>query len=292
MTRPHRALIIEDDPLFAENLQEIVKSLALESEIVDNKDDALAVLEREVICVVLLDLQIKLERRALRGHVEHGKSLLREIRRRYPDHPGLCYWLPILIVSGSAPSVPIAVDVMKDGADDLIQKPIVDDGHVSSAIRQHLAKSGRATHEMCLAGPVPRPLGADEGIVLSISGERVRRRTRVLVGSKSVLLPDRSLKVLLHLMVAKEKGGSVHKTDLGASAESGFKGISVLDEALRPALGDDVGIIANDYQGNYRLEDRVSIAECNAAKLARLEDREITRLAQDLQRLLESRRKV
>jgi ActR/RegA family two-component response regulator len=292
MTGMHRALIVEDDPLFAENLQEILNSLAFESEVVDNKSDAIAVLDRQAVCFILLDLHIKLERLAIRGHVEHGKSLLREIRHRYPDHPGLCYWLPVLIVSGSAPSVAIAVDVIKDGADDLIQKPLVDDGHVSNAIRQALGKSGRSTHEMCIAGPAPRPLGANESIVLSIPGDRVRRRTHVAIGSKVIPLPDRSLEVLLHLMVAHEKGGAVHKTDLGATNDKGFKGISVLRADLNPILGKNVNIITNDYQGHYKLADCVSITECNADQLARIGDREITRLARELQSLLEGRRKV
>ena len=90
----------------------------------DNREDALAALQNKSFCLILLDLQIKSAADAIKGHVEHGKALLRKIREKYGDHNGTAFWLPVLIVSGFAREVDEAVDVMKDGASDVIQKPL------------------------------------------------------------------------------------------------------------------------------------------------------------------------
>lgn len=291
MNERHRALIVEDDRTTAEDLAEILKSLGCDSVIADNKRDALAALQEKVFCFILLDLEIKGDPDSIKGHTEHGNSLLREIRRIHADHSGLCYWLPVLIVSGFAREVSAAVDVMKDGADDIIQKPFIA-RDISAKIRGALERSGRTTHSLCGEKPAPRVTDAGKGILLTIPGDQIRRRTRVVVGSRSVNLTNSSLKVLLALMVAHETGKDVHKRDLGARDDQGFKGISLLRAALQPALGEGIDIIDNDYHGNYRLKDEVRIGSCDTEKLAEIGDRRITELAQQLRRLDARRPKV
>lgn len=66
--------------------------------------------------------------------MEHGKSLLRSIRSKYGEHNGNCFALPVLIISGFAREADSAVEVMKDGASDVIQKPLKS-GLVSDRIR-------------------------------------------------------------------------------------------------------------------------------------------------------------
>jgi DNA-binding response OmpR family regulator len=285
----HLALIVEDDGTLAEDLAEILSSFACDSIIADNKRDAVASIRSNAFCFVLLDLEIKLEPDSIKGHTEHGNSLLREIRQLHADHTGRCYWLPILVVSGFAREVAAAVEVMKDGASDVIHKPFVG-REVSETIRRALEHSGRATHDRCAKKPAPRALDADEGLVLTIPGDRVRQRTLVRVGSRSVPLTDGSMRVLLHLMVGRVAGKAVHKRDLGASDDKGFKGISVLRDALKGALPDGADIIGNDYHGNYRLTDDVTIGSCNTEKLVEIADQRITDLAQQLRRRLDARR--
>jgi len=210
------------------------------------------------------------------------------MRQLHSDHTGLGFWLPIIIVSGFAREVDAAVEVMKDGATDVIHKPFVD-REVSDTIRRALARSGRATHDLCAAGPVAQGRDAGKGAVLAVPGDRVHRRTRVMVGSRSATLTDSSLKVLLRLMVAHEEKTVVHKRDLGASNDQGFKGISVLRDALKPALGEGVDLIRNDRHGNYHLADDVTISTCDAEKLAKIGDNGITQLGRDLRRLLDAR---
>jgi DNA-binding response OmpR family regulator len=285
----HLALIVEDDPATAEDLEEILKSLMYESIIVNNKRDALTLLQSQMFCFILLDLEIKHEPGSIKGHIAHGNSLLREIRTMHAEHTGRSYWLPILIVSGFAREAAAAVEVMKDGASDVIQKPFKSH-EVSAAILRALERSGRAIHNLCGEAPRSRVTDAGNPTVLAIPGDRTRRRTRVMVGASPIMLPDSSLRVLLHLIVAREAGRDVHKRDLGASADQGFKGISLLRAALQPALGEGVNIIDNDYHGNYRLTDGVTIGRCVTEKLAEIGDRKIAELARELQRQLDARR--
>src|SRR5216117_856030 len=123
MKTRHIALIVEDDKETAEDLVEILRSTECDSVIVDNHEDALSTLQSKSFCLILLDLQIKSASDSIKGHVEHGRALLRKIRQAHGDHNGIPFWLPVLIVSGFAREADEAVEVMKNGASDVIQKP-------------------------------------------------------------------------------------------------------------------------------------------------------------------------
>lgn len=281
MRERHIALVIEDDKETAEDLAEILLSIDCDSVVADNRADALIELQAKSFCLILLDLQIKSAPDSIKGHVEHGRALLRNIREKHGQHTGAAFWLPVVIVSGFAREVNEAVEVMKDGASDVVQKPL-DRQQVSERIRRALQASGRQTHERCHQLPPPQHLNLKDGIVIAIPGDRIGRRTRVTIASKSVQLTDNSLKVLLRLMVGKQKGDLVHKHDLGAAEDQGFKGISILRNELKGVLGD-VDIIKNHYHGNYSLESNVVIGECAIAKLLQIGDKTISILAKLLE---------
>ncbi len=289
MKGQHIALVVEDDRETAEDLREILTSIDCDSVVVDNAEDALVALQDKSFCLVLLDLQIKSASDSIKGHVEHGKALLRKIREKHVDHNGITFWLPVLIVSGFAREVNEAVDIMKDGASDVIQKPL-DSRQVSEGIRQALQASGRQTHDRCHEPPPTQHLTLKEGVVIAILGDRIRHRTRVTIASKPVDLTDASLKILLHLVVAQRTGVPVHKVDLGARADQGFKGISNLRNELRQVLGC-VEIIKNDYHGNYSFKENVKIGECAVDKLAKIGDRTISDLAAQLRQQAPNRHK-
>jgi CheY-like chemotaxis protein len=281
MTR-HRALIVEDDKPTAEDLADIVRALDCEPVVVDNKLDAVEVLKREMICFALLDLQIKIDRDSLRGNVVAGGSLVREVRRVYPDHAGTCYRLPILVVSGYAQDADSAVGVMKDGADDLIQKPF-ENRDVSERILHALERSGRSNHASCAAMST-RSETSSRALVIAFPGERERKRTRVVIGEKTVKLTDGMLWVWLQLVVAALAGKRVHKNDLGATDDQGFRGISELRKALEPALGEGVDIIGNDHNGNYWITEAIQLGDVDIEQLVSINDRRIARLAEQLRR--------
>ena len=78
----------------------------------------------------------------------------------------------MLIVSGFAREGDEAVDVMKDGASDVIQKPL-EISQVSQGIRQALQASGRQTHEQCRKAPPPQGPNLKDGVVIAIPGDRI-----------------------------------------------------------------------------------------------------------------------
>jgi len=288
MKERHLALIVEDDSATAADLTEILKSLDCDSMVANNKKDALALLAGNTFCFVLLDLQIKGDADSIKGHTEHGHSLLRAIRKANLDHPECSYWLPILIVSGFAREADAAVDVMKDGASDVIQKPLKG-RNVSEAIHRELVKSGRLSHDLCGSKPKRRSPRTGKGVTLAIPGDRDRRRIRIAVNEIPIPLPEKSLKVLLHLMVAHVTGALVHKRTLGAKGDQGLKDISRLRQELKPALEDGVEIIKTDYHGNFSLTENVTIGNCDVDKLTSIGDRQISALAAQLRNELEAR---
>lgn len=105
----------------------------------------------------------------------------------------------------------------------------------------------------------------------------------MMIDGTKIELTDSSLTVLLHLMVAHRMGGIVHKSDLGAREEQGFKGISILRNEIKPGLGLHSDIIENDYHGNYNLSADVTIGECATDKLLKIGDARISALARRLQ---------
>ena len=283
MKERHLALVVEDDPETAEDLGQILESVDCGSVIVDNAEDAEKRLQEKSFCLILLDLQIKKNSDSIKGHVEHGKTVLRTIRATYGDYNGKSFTLPVLIVSGFAREWAPAYDVMKSGASAIIHKPLVS-GQVSEAIRQALQDSGRRTHDSCGALPRQRSVNPEDGITLAIPGDRVGRRTLVTVAGNPVELTDASLRILLNLMLARQKGEMANKASMGASAEQGFKGISNLRNELKLALGN-VNIVENKYHGNYCFVDGVSIGECAFDKLLQIGNHAITTLVEQLRGL-------
>ena len=282
MKERHIALVVEDDPETAEDLVQILESIDCASAVVDNAEDAEKQLQEKSFCLILLDLQIKSKPDSIKGHVEHGKSVLRTIRVKYSEHKENCYSLPVLVVSGFARETDVAIEVLKTGASDVIQKPLIS-GRASERISQALRDSGRRTHDACGALPRHRTVNRDDEIVLAIPGDRVGgRRTRVTVAGNPVELTDASLKVLLSLMVARQKGVMANKVDMGANSDQGFKGISNLRNELRIALGN-VGIVESKYHGDYCFIDRVRIGECDFEKLRQIGNHAISTLVEQLQ---------
>ena len=289
MKERHLALIVEDESATAQDLAEIVAAIGCDSRIASSKSDALALLDKNDFCVILLDLQIKGEPDAIKGHTAHGNALLREIRRRHSGHVGTIYSLPVVVVSGFAREVPAAVEVMQDGADGVIQKPFKT-RQVSDEVSRALDRSGRKTHAHCASQPSLRLPDDSSGVVLAIPGDRIKNRTRVTVGAHSIPLPNNLLRLLLRLMLAYDKKKRAHKLDLGGTAHGGFKLISLLKAELRPAL-EGREIIDNDYRGSYGLTDDVTIGDCNVDRLVDIGDATISALARELGRRLKSRRR-
>jgi hypothetical protein len=147
-------------------------------------------------------------------------------------------------------------------------------------------------HGLCSGGPVPQTGKLGDHVIIEIPGNRVRQRTRVTIARRRIELSNSCLKLLLHLMVGLAEGKPVHKRDLGANAEQGFKGISILRNELKSALGPGINFIENDYHGNYSLTSSVRIGDVEIDKLLAIRDATISKLARRLQKHLQAPRKA
>ena len=109
----------------------------------------------------------------------------------------------------------------------------------------------------------------------------------VKVGDKPVLLTAASFLMLLNLVVGRLRSpeGWIHKNDLGAKAEQGWKGISRLKEELAPHLPARAAIVENDQSGSYRLHAGLELAGLDTEQLQSLGDARIGKLAAEIARL-------
>jgi len=279
----HVALIVEDDSATAEDFAEVLKSLNCEFVITANKADAVEEIRTRPFCFVLLDLQIRQDRAAIKDHPEHGRSFLKELRDGM--HGTSVAKTPVVVVSGNAGDWETLADLMRHGgADDVIRKP-AKALEVSRAIRECLEKRGQASHDLCMNRVLA---DASQALALAIPGVRVKQRTRVTLGARHADLPNATLRVLLALVVGKLENRHVHKRDLGGRDEEGFKGITDLRNDLRPALPDGVDgerIVINEYHGMYHLSDDVTIGHCAIEALVGIDDAAITKLARQIEQL-------
>src|SRR4051812_26030226 len=292
----HTALLVEDEPQMAAELGELLESLGHSHVHAATKEDAERLVEEGGFCYVLLDLQIKANADSIKAHVEAGQSLLELIRERYPrrNDEGK-HRLQILVMSGHAKEHYYVVKALQEGADDFITKPVGESKPpFKDKIQDALRRSGRESHEACAAimrearaaaaGGPPLPAGTAR---LAITGLQEGKRMEVKVGDKAVLLTNASFLMLLNLVAGRlrTEEGWVHKNDLGARAEQGWKGISRLKEELAPHLPPKVAITENDKSGSYRLHAGVEISVVDTARLESSGDARIEKLAAEIGRL-------
>ncbi len=280
----HRVLLVEDDTDTREELEEILRSLNCEVVSCDNKQAALQHIADNVFCMAIVDLQIFGEPGANRAYEDHGRSLVREARRAYPNHSGTAFTFPIVVISGHAKEWEAAIEVSRDGASDVIRKP-PRPGEVSKTLRESFVRSGRSSHANCATAEVSVPPPASQ-LELSIPANRKRRRTEVKLGGRSAFLPDRLLVVLLHLVKAHLADTRVHKTDMGDTGKGGFKLPSELNNEMRPAYPPDLGEIAvNHYHGEYALLASVTVGHVDAERLRARGIGAISALASEIENL-------
>ncbi len=110
-----KLLIVEDQPAVTKALQVLFEIHGLESVSARNPKEALEILARQAIGVVIQDMNFT--GNATSG--EEGVHLFREIKKRDPH-------LPVLLVTAWT-SLETAVQLIKEGASDYLSKPWDDD---------------------------------------------------------------------------------------------------------------------------------------------------------------------
>ncbi len=288
MSERHRALVVEDEPEAAADLVEILNAEGCDCVVASSRKEALEELAAGPFCIIFVDLEIKSDPGAIRGHAAHGSAFIREARARYLDHPGKAHSLPIVVVSGHALEPETAVAAMRDGASDVVQK-LSSGQEKSERIREALEKAGRVSHTECAklmsSNRAPSTL---HQLVLDITGERDGQRVVVRLSQRGAKLSLTALKVLLRLICGRLSTDVwVHKFDLGAGKDgASFRTVSVLRQQLAVAYdGNEKELVTNDQGGSYCLAEKVIVGDIDTGKLEALGDHQITKLAREIRRL-------
>ena len=137
MINPPRVLIVDDDTALLQALPESLR-LRIESVTVDTADSGRAALE------LITSMEYDAIVTDIKMPGTDGITLLAEVRTRWPD-------TPTLVITGHGDHA-LAIDALRGGAYDFIQKPIDRDYFVSSLRRAiHIAALRRRVKEQQLA---------------------------------------------------------------------------------------------------------------------------------------------
>ncbi|MCJ8499275.1 ATP-binding response regulator [Desulfatitalea alkaliphila] len=124
-------LVVDDEPRIRESLRRVLDPMGYCVRTAADGQAALAVLDREPVAIVLLDLQLP---------DMHGMAILHRIRERYPH-------IVVIIITGFS-TVQTAAEAMRSGAYDLLPKPF-DPAQLRLAInraREKMALEAEARH--------------------------------------------------------------------------------------------------------------------------------------------------
>lgn len=125
MTAPNElsVCVVDDDPAMRDSLQLLLRSAGFEAHTFPSASTFLAGFDPESTGCVLLDVRMK---------GMSGLELQRELAAQYPV-------VPVVLISGHA-DVPMAVQAMRSGAVDVVEKPFDHDA-LLDRVRQCLERS-------------------------------------------------------------------------------------------------------------------------------------------------------
>ena len=246
MNQP-RVLLVDDDPALLEALPETLR-LRMNGVTVDTADSAAAALDRiasQNYDAIVTDIKMP---------GMDGLALLSEIRARRPD-------TPILIITGHGEHA-LAVQALRGGANDFIQKPIDRDHFVASlrrAIRAHeqnrRARDRQAALKRCASEleEIAEKLGGEQAHVLIVDDdpallEALPEALRLRMGGVTVETAD-SAAAALDRMAARD-----YDAILADIKMPGMDGLALLSEIRRRQ--PDTPILMITGHGDYDLAVR------------------------------------
>ena len=229
-------LIVEDDAHLREALYDTLSGESLNVLTADSGPQALDILSREDIGLVISDLQMK---------PMDGATLLRTIRKDRPSLPAV-----LMTAHGTIES---AVDVMRNGAADYLQKPFEAE-QLKAVISKYLAPAQDVDRPLA-EDPVSRELlGIAERVAatdatVTLSGEsgcgkevyaryihrRSRRASAPFIAINCAAIPENMLEAMLF---GYEKGAFTGATQASPGKfEQADNGTLLLDEITEMDLG-------------------------------------------------------
>ncbi len=168
-----RILVVDDERPIREGCHRVLTAKDYHVCTAENGQQALEILEKESIDLILLDLKMP---------VLSGEEVLQAVQERHPD-------LPVIIITGHG-TVDTAVECMKNGAYDFITKPF--------QIDQFLATVRRAIEKRKLEQQARKYQEENIRNLYDLHLEKSRLRTMINCMANGVMVTNRSMEVVLH----------------------------------------------------------------------------------------------
>lgn len=103
----NKILAVDDDSIFLDSLKKVLELSEYSVDVISNPNQVLQLLENKIYATVLLDVNMP---------GKNGIAVFEEILHKYPH-------IPVVMISGQS-NISIAVDAIKKGAFDFIEKPL------------------------------------------------------------------------------------------------------------------------------------------------------------------------
>jgi CheY-like chemotaxis protein len=260
-TSSHVAFVVEDDPVMARTLCDLVASLGHEWILAVTLEDAREGIARGGFCYALLDMQIP----ATDGAppiVACGETVLRALREKFPARTARGkHVVPIIVVTSYSREPEFVTRMLKMDANDFVAKPLASQAVVPDKVREALAAAEREDHAACAqvhapSGPPPARAGASG---LLIDGEKSGRRTGMLVHGERRHLQDAKFVALVRMVVARldAPGSWLGKQAMGIGHAPETP--SRIRKELRGLLPDGEEVVETDKGGRVRLNPKVAV---------------------------------
>ena len=226
MEEKTRVLVVDDEKVVRDGCHRVLSGSGYEIATAENGREALEILSRDAVDIVLLDLKMP---------VMGGEEVL---ERTSEDYPGI----PIIVITGHG-TVDTAVECMKKGAYDFITKPFHIDQFVltvqRAADKRRLEKMARQFEEENIRN------------LYDLNLEKSRLKTIINRMANGVMVTNRNLEVVLH------NPALMRLMEISEAIESPAPiGDFIHDESLINTLK---GLLSGESPGNASVSQEVTL---------------------------------
>jgi DNA-binding response OmpR family regulator len=259
MSGTHLALVVDDDKYILEEVESMLNSMGHECRLALTQEEALALLEEQSFCYVVLDLEMKLNAKSAKAKIQTGFNILEHIRERNKD-------LPVIIMTAHGKGHELTVRAFKMGATDYIKKPFDQDAEpLEDKVRDALSKNCEARYPVCPNTSKERSVDvarrADYSTHkyqcydrLHIPGTvPLKRSNDLVVNGHTIKMPDSPFRLLMELVVELKKGEGGWLTKVVDAGK--YQKFGHLRTPLEGSLleKDAEKLIENDRSKHYRI---------------------------------------
>ncbi len=168
-----KILVVDDEKVIRDGCRRVLANNQYNVVCAENGRDAMSLLEKEVVDIILLDLKMP---------VMSGEEVLEETFKLYPD-------IPIIIITGHG-TIDTAVECMKKGAYDFITKPF--------QIDQFLLTIKRASEKRALELKARQFEEENIRNLYDLTLEKSRLKTIINCMANGVMVTNRNMEIVLY----------------------------------------------------------------------------------------------